>query len=158
MDVTTDWFREGNVVEAIARVSRAGRMDHPGQGRHALKRARRGYPGGPRRAGPFWSRPRAIPSKTYRDPRRAGEVKPTNPTNQAQQWYSHALLKVMRLQTKDPRRAGRAGLSGLPALPRAVRGDAWRSRQARRCDANGPRGRRRWSVECMAKLQVQIHD
>jgi hypothetical protein len=37
-----------------------------------------------------------------RDPRRAMESKPTNPTNQAQQWYSHPLFKVMRLQTKHP--------------------------------------------------------
>jgi hypothetical protein len=45
---------------------------------------------------------KGYPSKNYRDPRRSGEVKPTNPTNQAQQWYSHALLKVVRLQTKNP--------------------------------------------------------
>jgi hypothetical protein len=45
---------------------------------------------------------KGFPSKKYRDPRRAHEQKPTNPTNQAQQWYSHALLAGMRLQTKNP--------------------------------------------------------
>ena len=38
----------------------------------------------------------------YRDPRRADEQKRTNPTNQAQHWYSHALLKALRLQTAYP--------------------------------------------------------
>ncbi|HUZ96766.1 MAG TPA: hypothetical protein VMU57_17825 [Edaphobacter sp.] len=46
---------------------------------------------------------KGYPSKSYRDPRRFEEVKPTNPTNQAQQCCSHALLKVMRLQTKYPK-------------------------------------------------------
>jgi len=45
---------------------------------------------------------KGYPSKAYRDPSRASEQKPTNPTNQAQHWYSHALLKAMRLQTKHP--------------------------------------------------------
>ena len=44
---------------------------------------------------------KGFPSTVYRDPRRAHE-RPTNPTNQAQQWYSHALLKAMRLQAKHP--------------------------------------------------------
>ncbi len=58
--------------------------------------------------------PRGAPGN-YRDPRRAGEVKPTNPTNQAQQWYSDALLKVMRLQTKHPEAVV---VLGLPEFPR----------------------------------------
>ena len=45
---------------------------------------------------------KGYPSTSYRDPRRTGEHKPTNPTNQAQQWYSHALLKVLRPQTAYP--------------------------------------------------------
>jgi hypothetical protein len=49
-----------------------------------------------------------------RRPRRAGEVKPTNPTNQAQQWYSHALLKVMRLQRKHPEAVVALGLPEFP--------------------------------------------
>jgi hypothetical protein len=45
---------------------------------------------------------KGYPSTQYRDPLRTHEKKPTNPTNQAQQWYSHALLKALRLQTKYP--------------------------------------------------------
>ena len=41
-------------------------------------------------------------------------MKPTNPTKQAQQWYSHALLKVMRLQTKHPEAMVALGLPDFP--------------------------------------------
>jgi hypothetical protein len=43
---------------------------------------------------------KGYPSKHYRDSKRSMETKRTNPTNQAQQWYSHAMLKVMRLRQK----------------------------------------------------------
>jgi hypothetical protein len=36
------------------------------------------------------------------------------PTNQAQQWYSHALLKVMRLQTKHPDAVVALGFPDFP--------------------------------------------
>ena len=113
MDVTADWYWEGNVVEAIARFlerrgwSIVGKADtlskEQGVDLHATKVGctllveAKGYP-----------------SKNYRDPRRSGEVKPTNPTNQAQQWYSHALLKVMRLQTKNPQAIVALGLPDFP--------------------------------------------
>jgi hypothetical protein len=45
---------------------------------------------------------KGYPSKSYRDPRRANEQKSTNPINQAEKWYSHALLKALRLQTAHP--------------------------------------------------------
>lgn len=69
---------------------------------------------------------KGYPSKNYRDPRRAGEVKATSPTNQAQQWYSHALLKVMRLQTKYPEAVVALGLPEFPryrVLFEETRGD-----------------------------------
>lgn len=101
MDITSDWFWEGNVVEAIARLlmrdgwTVVGKADTHSKQRgvdiHATRSGRT-----------LLVEAKGYPSKSYRDPRRAGEVKPTNPTNQAQQWYSHALLKVMRLQTKHP--------------------------------------------------------
>ena len=97
MDVTTDWFWEGNVVDALALgleekgwtiLSKANtRTKQQGVDIRASKDGRillvevKGYP-----------------SKEYRDPRRASEQKRTNPTNQAQQWYSHALLKAVRLK------------------------------------------------------------
>jgi hypothetical protein len=42
---------------------------------------------------------KGYPGTRYADPRRANEVKPTNPSSQARQWYSHALLKA--LLTRD---------------------------------------------------------
>ena len=98
MDVTTDWYWEGNVVDALERylsgngweiINKANtHSKEQGVDLHATK------------AGTMLLiEAKGYPSKQYRDPRRVGEHKPTNPTNQAQQWYSHALLKAMRLQT-----------------------------------------------------------
>lgn len=113
-DVTADWFWEGNVVEALARylegdgwliVNKANTHSkergvdiHAQKGETALLVEVKGYP-----------------STNYRDPRRSAERKPTNPTNQSQQWYSHALLKALRLQTKHPN--SKVAL-GLPDFPR----------------------------------------
>jgi hypothetical protein len=101
MDVTSDWFWEGNVVEAIALAlvndgwTIVGKANTHSKERgvdiHAIRNGRT-----------LLVEAKGYPSKSYRDPRRARDVKPTNPTNQAQQWYSNALLKVMRLQTKYP--------------------------------------------------------
>ena len=112
MDVTADWFWEGNVVETIARFladdgwTIVGKADTQSKERgvdiHAARDGRT-----------LLVEATGYPAKIYRDPRRAGEVKPTNPTNQVQQWYSHALLKVMRLQTKHPVVA-----IGFPDFPR----------------------------------------
>ncbi len=101
MDVTTDWFREGNVVGVIARALEQGGWNIVGKAdTHSEERGvdiqaiRNGWT--------LLVEAKGYPSKSYRDPRRMGEIKPTNPTNQAQQRFSRALLKVMRLQTKHP--------------------------------------------------------
>jgi Holliday junction resolvase-like predicted endonuclease len=101
MDVTEDWFWEGNVVEALAKhleregwqiVSKANtHSKERGVDLHAAKDETT-----------LLVEAKGYPSTAYRDPKRAGQLKPTNPSLQAQQWYSHALLKVMRLQTKHP--------------------------------------------------------
>jgi Holliday junction resolvase-like predicted endonuclease len=99
MDVTTDWYWEGNVVDVVERylsdrgweiVNKANtHSKERGVDLHATK------------AGiTLLVEAKGYPSKQYRDPGRAGEQKPTNPTNQAQHWFSHAVLKAMRLQTK----------------------------------------------------------
>ncbi len=101
VDVTQDWFWEGNVVAALASylsstgwsVGRIANTHSKEQGID-LRATRNGIE--------LLVEAKGYPSTLYRDPRRAGESKPTNPTNQAQQWYSHALLKGMRLQTKHP--------------------------------------------------------
>lgn len=101
LDITEDWYWEGNVVDTIAHflaqkgwtiISKANtRSKERGVDIHASRDGRA-----------LLVEAKGYPSKSYRDSRRAGEVKPTNPINQAQQWYSHALLKVMRLQTAYP--------------------------------------------------------
>lgn len=101
MAAIEDWFWEGNVVDALAlHLEKEGWTITHKANTHSKERGidletkkdnlrllieAKGYP-----------------STGYRDPRRAGETKRTNPTNQAQHWYSHALLKAMRLQTMHP--------------------------------------------------------
>jgi hypothetical protein len=113
IEVTADWYWEGNVVDAIARfledagwvvVSKANtHAKERGVDIHATKDGRT-----------LFIEAKGFPAKGYRDPRRAGERKPTNPTKQAQQWYSHALLKVMRLQTKHPDAIVALGFPNFP--------------------------------------------
>lgn len=101
MDVTADWFWEGNVVETLARflanegwkiVSKADtHSKERGVDIHAT-----------REDATLLVEAKGYPSVGYRDPRRADQTKRTNPSSQAQQWYSHALLKALRLQTKFP--------------------------------------------------------
>ncbi len=46
---------------------------------------------------------KGYPSTGYRDPRRANEVKRTNPSVQAKQWFAEALLRVIRTRAREPR-------------------------------------------------------
>jgi hypothetical protein len=101
MDVPTDWFWEGNVVDALARHLTAKGYQIEKKANTHLKE--RGVDIQALRAGKrLLVEVKRFPPRKYRDPRRAHEHKPTSPTNQAQQWYSHALLAGMRLQTKNP--------------------------------------------------------
>jgi hypothetical protein len=101
MDVTGDWFWEGNVVDTLAQhLEQSGwevvtKADTRSKARGVDIHARKN-------GCTLLVEAKGYPSKFYRSLERSGETKPTNPTNQAQQWYSHALLKVMRLQTKHP--------------------------------------------------------
>lgn len=45
---------------------------------------------------------KGYPSRSYADPGRAHERKPTQPATQARVWYAGALLAAMRLRTKRP--------------------------------------------------------
>jgi hypothetical protein len=99
--VITDWFWEGNIVSALA-------QHLAGKGWAIESRAdtysrQRGIDLRASKNGVILLvEAKGYPSKSYRDPRRADETKSTNPTNQAEKWYSHALLKVLRLQTSHP--------------------------------------------------------
>lgn len=113
MDVTSDWYWEGNVVDAIARflvgqewVITAKADTHSKERGVDIQAEKAGKT--------LLVEAKGFPSTSYRDPRRASELKPTNPNNQAQQWYSHALLKVMRLQTKHPDAIVALGLPNFP--------------------------------------------
>jgi hypothetical protein len=45
---------------------------------------------------------KGYPSRSYADPRRAGQVKPTNPPVQARHWYAQALMKAMLMRDEHP--------------------------------------------------------
>lgn len=113
MDVTEDWYWEGNVVEVIAQfLEQHGWMII---GKADTRSKERGVDIQASKEGrTLLVEAKGYPSKCFRDPRRAGELKPTNPINQAQQWYSHALLKVMRLQTKHPEAVVALGFPDFP--------------------------------------------
>jgi hypothetical protein len=101
MDVTTDWFWEGNVVDAVARslTSKGWKIEfradtHSKEHGVDLRALKSGSV--------LLVEAKGYPSTSYRDPRRANEHKPTNPANQAEKWFSHGLLKTLRLQTAHP--------------------------------------------------------
>jgi hypothetical protein len=100
-DVTKDWDWEGNVVESLSQfLERKGwtivskpntRTKERGVDIHATKDKK-----------VLLIEAKGFPSTSYRDPKRSAETKRTNPSLQAQHWYSHALLKAMRLQSEYP--------------------------------------------------------
>jgi Holliday junction resolvase-like predicted endonuclease len=45
---------------------------------------------------------KGYPGTAYADPRRAGEVKPTQPSTQARHWYAQAVLKAMLTREEQP--------------------------------------------------------
>ena len=101
MDVTADWFWEGNVVDALARfLANEGWEIVNKADTHSKERGVDIH--ATREDATLLVEAKGYPSVDYRDPRRAGQTKRTNPSSQAQQWYSHALLKALRLQTKFP--------------------------------------------------------
>lgn len=101
VDATKDWFWEGNVTDAVATylimqgwkiLSQADtRTKQRGLDIHAIRDNRE-----------IVIEVKGYPSKSYRDLSKSDQRKPTSPTSQAQHWYSHATLKVMRLQTAYP--------------------------------------------------------
>lgn len=114
LDATTEWLWEGNIVDALARNLAGAGWKIEGQADTRSKE--RGIDLRASKEGrTLIVEAKGYPSKSYRDPRRASEHKTTNPVNQAQHWYSHALLKVLRLQTAYPQ--AKVALA-FPDLPR----------------------------------------
>lgn len=58
---------------------------------------------------------KGFPSRSYADPRRADQKKPTRPSTQASHWFAQAILAAMRLRGKHP------GWRSVIALPRCAR-------------------------------------
>ena len=113
-DATLDWYWEGNVTTSLASwLEQAGwtilsqadtRSRQQGLDLHATRGGRE-----------LVVEVKGYPSRIYRNPARAAETKPTDPTSQAQQWYSHALLKALRLQHAYP---SALVMMGFPDFPR----------------------------------------
>ena len=111
---TNEWFWEGKVSAAIANGLRGEHWEICSIADTESKE--RGVDVVARRDGQdLLVEVKGYPSATYRDPRRAGEQKRTIPRSQAQQWYSHALLKGMRLLNSHPQ--AKVAL-GFPDFPR----------------------------------------
>jgi hypothetical protein len=49
-----------------------------------------------------WPSRWGFPSRSYADPRRADQVKPTNPQTQARHWYAAAMLQAMLMRQQHP--------------------------------------------------------
>jgi Holliday junction resolvase-like predicted endonuclease len=58
---------------------------------------------------------KGYPSQFYMDERKRGQTKPTQPSSQAHHWFSHALLKVMRMSSQYP---GAQIAMAFPDMPR----------------------------------------
>lgn len=108
-----EWFWEGNVQAALGRhlegqgwklVSEADTAARsPGIDLVAQKDGRR-----------LGVEVKGYPSTTYARGEKRGQPKPTQPTNQARHWYSHALLAVMLMRDKEP---GAEIALAFPAFP-----------------------------------------
>jgi hypothetical protein len=92
-DVPSDWFWEGRIQDVMVDYLRHDRWVIVATANTA-SRAR----GDDIEAVKNDREVKGYPSVGYRDPRRAGEVKRTNPTLQAKHWYAEALLKVVRIK------------------------------------------------------------
>lgn len=100
-DATQEWFWEGNVTDVVARyLSERGWVIQA----QADTRTRERGPDlwASREDREILVEVKGYPSRSYRDPNRSDERKPTSPTLQAQHWYSQAILKAMRLQSAYP--------------------------------------------------------
>jgi hypothetical protein len=116
-EVTADWFYEDQVVKVIVSHLRGAGWTIDPLPSAALKE--RGVDIGATRGGEaLLIEAKGYPSRYYRDPARRHEQKRTNPTNQAQHWYSDALLKAIRLQSKQP--SAQIAMA-FPEFPRYVR-------------------------------------
>lgn len=100
-DVPADWFWEGHVQDVMVAYLRSDGWKITSQSDTA-NRARGDDIAAVRDGHQLVVEVKGYPSKAYRDPRRANEVKRTNPTLQAKHWFADALLKTVRLRGSRP--------------------------------------------------------
>lgn len=101
MSETREWFWEGNIQDAFINHLRANNWDNIKVSNTATKE--RGTDIQATKLGiTLLMEVKGYPSTNYSDPRRSHETKKTSPTLQATHWYSHAILKCMRLKTENP--------------------------------------------------------
>lgn len=100
-DVPSDWFWEGHVQDAMVAYLRTKGWTITAESNTAIRAQGddiAAVKGGRR----LVVEVKGYPSVGYRDPRRAGEVKRTNPTLQAKHWFADALLKLVRIRGMRP--------------------------------------------------------
>ncbi len=94
-----DWYWEGNVVEALCAHLSANGWTIESRADTLLKQ--RGVDiVATRMDAKLLVEVKGYPPSVYRDPRRAGEKKRTNPTVQAKHWLAEAIFSAMRLRPK----------------------------------------------------------
>jgi hypothetical protein len=57
---------------------------------------------------------KGYPGRSYADPARAGESKPTHPATQARHWYAQAILAVMLTRSRRPNAHAVVALPDFP--------------------------------------------
>ncbi|MDQ3688662.1 MAG: XisH family protein [Chloroflexota bacterium] len=100
-DLPTDWFWEGHVQSVMVAYLRSEGWTITAESNTAI-RAQGDDIAAIKDGRRLVVEVKGYPSVGYRDPRRAGEVKRTNPTLQAKHWFADALLKLVRIRGKRP--------------------------------------------------------
>ena len=109
-----EWFWEGNVVDGLERALVKLGWETITKANTLTKE--RGIDLSVKRDGVYLLiEAKGYPSKYYRDPKKSGMTKPTNPTLQAQHWFSHALHKALLIKSSSPTECS---VIGLPDFPR----------------------------------------
>lgn len=113
-NATDDWFWEGNVTDAVAAYLKATGWTILSQA-DTRSRARGVDLHASKENGEIVIEVKGYPSKVYRDARKMGQPKATNPTLQARHWYAQALLKAIKLQSMF---ANAQAVIAVPDFPR----------------------------------------
>lgn len=112
-DVPSDWYWEGHVQDAMVAYLRRQGWTITAESNTAI-RAQGDDIAAVKDGRQLVIEVKGYPSVGYRDPRRAGEVKRTNPGLQAKHWFADALLKMIRIRGMRPRLAAAMAFPDAP--------------------------------------------